>query len=358
MITWNNGRGHKTGYQCSSRGDKRFSALYAKLPDGRTIEEAYQIGVKGYPSIKEGKGKPPIGKTKEQAYSEFVDLWRLWAKDNNEAMSDLRTKATEHNNALSDQFAKNTPDSVNQARALAQILNETSYNVLVDDESVLPILNTLTDRERDIVKNLLSYIYDKRNREKILAKGIITMELYYSDEYRQLLKKNILSYCVDTFKIRPYPTENYHFELTILPYFGVKTTTIKQPATKPAMKIDITKLTPAQLSSLKEQIATLELTEKNYEPCLKEVEEVCAKYKFTLATFIDLWTEKTNNKPQKAVKEKKTRTKITPELKEAIGVDLKGGEMTDKAIAEKHGVSVPSIQGIKKSLGLVKAKTK
>jgi hypothetical protein len=32
----------KNTYEVSSRGDKRFSALYAKLSDGRTIEQAYQ----------------------------------------------------------------------------------------------------------------------------------------------------------------------------------------------------------------------------------------------------------------------------------------------------------------------------
>lgn len=35
-------------YEVSSKGDKRFSAFYARLKDGRTIEEAYQLDVKGY----------------------------------------------------------------------------------------------------------------------------------------------------------------------------------------------------------------------------------------------------------------------------------------------------------------------
>lgn len=51
-------------YEVSSAGDKRFSALYAKLKDGRTIEEAYQLDIKGYRSQgndwRLGKGKPPI----------------------------------------------------------------------------------------------------------------------------------------------------------------------------------------------------------------------------------------------------------------------------------------------------------
>lgn len=30
-------------YECSSAGDRRFSALYAYLDDGRSIEEAFQL---------------------------------------------------------------------------------------------------------------------------------------------------------------------------------------------------------------------------------------------------------------------------------------------------------------------------
>lgn len=63
------------GYECSSAGDTRFSALFAKLPDGRTIEEAYQLDIKGYRAItdnwKEAKGKPPLnGKSKAELFEE------------------------------------------------------------------------------------------------------------------------------------------------------------------------------------------------------------------------------------------------------------------------------------------------
>ena len=37
-IKWS----RKGGYECSSKGDKRFSALFAVMPDGRTIEQHYQ----------------------------------------------------------------------------------------------------------------------------------------------------------------------------------------------------------------------------------------------------------------------------------------------------------------------------
>lgn len=51
-------------YEVSTFGDKRFSALNARLSDGRTIEEAYQLDVKGYRKFgndwRLGKGKSPI----------------------------------------------------------------------------------------------------------------------------------------------------------------------------------------------------------------------------------------------------------------------------------------------------------
>lgn len=44
MITW----ARFGGYDCSTKGDRRFSALVAKMPDGRTIEQWYQCDVKAY----------------------------------------------------------------------------------------------------------------------------------------------------------------------------------------------------------------------------------------------------------------------------------------------------------------------
>ena len=58
------------GYECSTRGDRRFSAFTALLHDGRTIEQHYQCDIKGYQpggrNWRLGKGKPPIRQT---------DLW-------------------------------------------------------------------------------------------------------------------------------------------------------------------------------------------------------------------------------------------------------------------------------------------
>jgi len=113
------------GYECSSKGDRRFSAFNAVMPDGRTIEEHYQCDVKGYDvggqQWRLGKGKPPLDPTRDM-WTEYLALWRAWAKVNPDLIEELRGRAAAHNCILSDCFAS-TP--VNQARALAQILNET-----------------------------------------------------------------------------------------------------------------------------------------------------------------------------------------------------------------------------------------
>lgn len=113
------------GYDCSSKGDPRFSAFNAKLGDGRSIEEHYQCDVKGYDpggrNWRLGKGKPPLTKqTPEELWTKYLHLWISWAKGNMPLMQELGQKAAQHGNILSDRFAS-TP--INQARALAAILS-------------------------------------------------------------------------------------------------------------------------------------------------------------------------------------------------------------------------------------------
>ena len=57
----------------------------------------------------------------------------------------------------------------------------------------------------------------------------------------------------------------------------------------------------------------------------------------------------------KKVKAKRTRAKITPEIKEQLKALVTEG-LTGSAIAKKLGISLPSVQNIKKELGLVKAR--
>ncbi|MBD2078265.1 hypothetical protein H6F86_31130 [Phormidium sp. FACHB-592] len=112
----------KAGYECSTQGDRRFSALYAKLSDGRTIEEACQLDVKGYRvqgnDWRLGKGKlllkpMPI----EALHSQYKSLWQRWATENPVLMDTLTTAA--EGKVLTDKFAR-TP--ISQAQVLAELL--------------------------------------------------------------------------------------------------------------------------------------------------------------------------------------------------------------------------------------------
>lgn len=73
--------------ECSSRGDKRFSAFYARLRwrGGKSIEELYQ-GYKLFPgmiqglSVKEAKGKTPINIDQCRAF--YSQLWDEYFQEN------------------------------------------------------------------------------------------------------------------------------------------------------------------------------------------------------------------------------------------------------------------------------------
>lgn len=113
------------GYECSTKGDRRFSAFVARMPDGRTIEEHYQCDVKGYDiggtNWRLGKGKPPLTQmSQEEMYQHYLRLWGAWAHYNGGLVEELRSLAQQYGNTLSDRFATT---SINQARALADILN-------------------------------------------------------------------------------------------------------------------------------------------------------------------------------------------------------------------------------------------
>jgi hypothetical protein len=114
------------GYECSSKGDKRFSAFTAKMPDGRTIEQWYQCDIKGYQmggtNWELGKGKPPlVNYPGDQLWQMYLNLWRMWTLRNVALMKELKLRAQEHGDCLSDCFGWT---EINQARALSTILNE------------------------------------------------------------------------------------------------------------------------------------------------------------------------------------------------------------------------------------------
>ena len=122
-ITWS----RRGGYECSTKGDARFSALNARLPDGRSIEQHYQCDVKGYDpggtNWRLGKGRPPLGEQRD-LWPEYLALWVVWAGRNPALMVELRSAAASCGYRLSDCFAS-TP--INQARALASILNGRTW---------------------------------------------------------------------------------------------------------------------------------------------------------------------------------------------------------------------------------------
>ena len=105
-------------FECSSKGDRRFSPFYAVV-DGKSIEEWYQVVLKGYSSIQEGKGKPPKKKiSKEDLYYEYLKLWSKYFLDNPELLEELKSKAK--GKVITDMFAIS---EINQARALCDICN-------------------------------------------------------------------------------------------------------------------------------------------------------------------------------------------------------------------------------------------
>ena len=114
------------GYECSSKGDTRFSALFARLSDGRTIEMHYQCDVKGYQpggtNWRLGKGKPPLNPSVD-LYAAYKALWLQWAEAHKPEMRELYVAARDCGGVLSDMFASGP---ISQARALADILNDWS----------------------------------------------------------------------------------------------------------------------------------------------------------------------------------------------------------------------------------------
>lgn len=112
------------GYEVSTKGDKRFSAFVAKMPDGRTIEQHYQCDVKLYQpggiEWRLGKGRPALNPDID-LFAEYLKLWKIWAANNPDLIEELLEVVKEYNDTLKDRFATTR---VNQANALAVILNE------------------------------------------------------------------------------------------------------------------------------------------------------------------------------------------------------------------------------------------
>jgi len=124
------------GYEVSSDGDSRFSALNARFAEGtffgdvdvsgRSVEDVYQNIVK-----RSGKGLPPSRdsilynpdlKTEEErqdhSYANgYLPLWSVWADQNPGLIAELARRSA--GRTLTDRFAST---SVSQARALSDII--------------------------------------------------------------------------------------------------------------------------------------------------------------------------------------------------------------------------------------------
>lgn len=120
----------------SSKNNEPLSALRMKFSDGRTIEEVYQLDVKGYRRSAmensawrnepwkmwmEGKSKPTLkGQTPEELDSQYTDLWRHWFNQNPDQL-ELAARAI-GNRPINDVMAK--PGSVSQSKSIHEILVE------------------------------------------------------------------------------------------------------------------------------------------------------------------------------------------------------------------------------------------
>lgn len=123
-VKW--GRHHPGGYEVSSKGDVTYSALSARMSDGRTIEQWYQCDVKGYEpggtNWRLGKGKKSlINYPGDHRWQMYLSLWKFWIIRNPQAFTRLAELVPQHDWTLTDRFAST---DINQARALATLLNE------------------------------------------------------------------------------------------------------------------------------------------------------------------------------------------------------------------------------------------
>ncbi len=136
-----------TGYEVSSLGDRNFSALYAKLKNGKTIEEVYQLDIKGYRGkVKhwlDARGKSPIRKiSAERIYKEYKGLWEQYLNENPYLRSELFRVAD--GKMLTDFFAKT---DISHAMVLSEILNEQSTIKIYESMNIeMPIFKELKKR--------------------------------------------------------------------------------------------------------------------------------------------------------------------------------------------------------------------
>ena len=186
QIQW--ARTAENGYEVSTRGDKRFSALVAIFKEGtiidgadvggKTIEDVYQSVIKksrkGQAPSKESKLYNESLRTKEEredfSYMEgYLPLWQEWAKQNPELIDELRAKSA--GKTLTDQFANTR---VSQARALAEILSSqggeieaTAFNKALSSTFDTPRITSVEEQQK---VDLLFDPKTRRDRVTLIAR--------------------------------------------------------------------------------------------------------------------------------------------------------------------------------------------
>lgn len=124
LPVYNHGRFAPAGlepYEISIDGDERFCPTLATLSDGRSVEEAFQLDVKGYRDLgndwRQGVGKPSRRHTVD-LWHEYKALWVCWSNENPGLIDSLATLAA--GKCLTNKYEVH---QVSPTRALAEILN-------------------------------------------------------------------------------------------------------------------------------------------------------------------------------------------------------------------------------------------
>ena len=188
----------KKTYEVTTRGDARFSAFNAILSDGKSIEHHYQVNVKGYASMSQGKGKAPKDKNKDLD-AEYQALWDRWADENPDLIEDLREKSK--GKKLTDMFSKE--GGVNQATALTRILERTSPKKAKEIPKGKPILHSGGAQGADtifekfakaaghVVKafSFKGHITKSKNRYKLLPEQLRKADTFLKKANKTLKRK-------------------------------------------------------------------------------------------------------------------------------------------------------------------------
>ena len=100
-----------SGYDVSSKGDRRFSPEFNRTASGQSIQWHLENEI----LVKHGKN------FSDEAYAAYYNIWRRWAERNYAKMAMLADLASRNDNTIRDSV---TTGQMTHARVLAQLLNE------------------------------------------------------------------------------------------------------------------------------------------------------------------------------------------------------------------------------------------